>query len=75
MPHGRAVAALSALLNDTRFHAAGVARQVLSQMLERESGAGLMDRLIHGGYQQDGVAVVTFDRVAARLPGTRRLSK
>ena len=75
VPHARAVGALSALLSDPRFRATGVAKQVLEQMPDRESGPGLMDRLIHGGYQQDDIAMVTFDRVAARLPGARRLDK
>ncbi|MDQ2667130.1 MAG: PIN domain-containing protein [Gemmatimonadota bacterium] len=75
VPHARAAGAITALLSDARFRATGVARQVLAQMPDRESGAGLMDRLIHGGYDQDGVAMVTFDRAAARLPGARRLGK
>ncbi|CAN5771691.1 hypothetical protein BH11GEM1_BH11GEM1_33810 [soil metagenome] len=75
VPHARAVGALSALLGDPRLRATGVARHVLARMPDRESGAGLMDRLIHGGYEQDDIAMVTFDRVAARLPGARRLGK
>lgn len=75
VPHTRAVSALSALLGDPRFRATGVAKQVLARMPGRESGAGLMDRLIHGGYEQDGIGMVTFDRTAARLPGARRLGK
>ncbi|MEO8336991.1 MAG: PIN domain-containing protein [bacterium] len=75
VPHARAVGALSALLSDPRFHATGVAKRVLAQMPEREAGAGLMDRLIHGGYEHDDITMVTFDRAAARLPGAQRLGK
>jgi predicted nucleic acid-binding protein len=75
VPHARAVAALSALLGDPRVRTTGVARQVLIAMPAKESGAGLMDRLIHGGYERDGLAMVTFDRTAARLPGAHRLGR
>ncbi len=75
VPHTRAVGALSALLSDPRFRATGVARHVLAHMPGREASAGLMDRLIHAGYAQDDIAMVTFDRVAARLPGAHRLGK
>ncbi len=75
VPHGRIVSALSALLADSQVRATGVARRVLATMGGKESGAGLMDRLIHGGYEQDGLAMLTFDRVAARLPGAHRLGK
>lgn len=75
VPHARAVAALSALLSDGRFRTAGVAKQVLEQMPARETGVGLMDRLIHGGYEQEDIALLTFDRAASRLPGARRIGK
>ena len=75
VPHGRAVAALAALLADARIRSPGVARQVLAKMSDRDSGPGLMDRLIHAGYQQDDVALLTFDRIAARLPGAQLLSR
>ena len=75
VPHARAVGALSALLGDPRVRATGVARHALARMSGKESGAGLMDRLIHGGYEQEDIAMVTFDRAAARLPGARKLGK
>ncbi len=74
VPHAKAVAALRVLLADRRIRATGVARQVLDAVPERDSGAGLMDRLIHAGYVRDGSMVLTFDRVAARLPGARLLA-
>ncbi len=73
VPHARAVAALSALVADSRIRTTGVAKQVLAHMPDRESGAGLMDRLIHGDYARDNVEMVTFDRAAARLSEARRL--
>ena len=75
VPHGRAVTALSALLSDPRIVSTGVARQVLAQIPDRESGPGVMDRLIHADYQSDGISPLTFDRTASRIPGTRLLSK
>ncbi|MEP6496287.1 MAG: PIN domain-containing protein [bacterium] len=75
VPHARAVGALFSLLSDARFRATGVAKHVLAQMPERETGAGLMDRLIHGGYEQDALPMLTFDRAASRLPGARRIGK
>lgn len=74
VPHARAVAALAALLADTRIRSTGVAAQVLAQAPHRESGPGLMDRLIHAEYQDDDIAMLTFDRAAARLPGTQLLT-
>lgn len=71
VPHARAVAALLALLSDTRVVASGVARSALASMPDRESGAGFMDRLIHASYEADDVTMLTFDRGAARLPGAR----
>lgn len=68
VPHSRAVAALSALVDDRRIAATGVAREVLAAA-GVGSGAGVMDRLIHGDYDRAGAAMATFDRQAARLPG------
>lgn len=71
VPHGRAVAALSALLSDARIRPTGVAAKVLAQVVGKESSPGLMDRLIHAGYQADDITTLTFDRSAARLPGAQ----
>lgn len=71
VPHAKAIAALRALLADRRVRATGAARQVLDAAPERDSGPGLMDRLIHAGYARDGSVLLTFDRAAARLPGVR----
>jgi predicted nucleic acid-binding protein len=74
VPHRRAIAALKALVSDPRIRCTGVAAQVLANMPDRETSAGLMDRLIHGGYEADGIVLVTFDRAASRLPAARLLA-
>lgn len=73
VPHRRAITALATLVADPRIRCTGVAAQVLANMPDREAGAGLMDRLIHGGYESDGVRLLTFDRAAARLTDARLL--
>lgn len=75
VPHGRAIAALRALIADHRIRCTGVAGRVLASMPEREAGAGVMDRLIHGAYSADGMVLLTFDRAAARLPGAELLGR
>ena len=74
VPHRRAISALTALVSDPRIRCTGIAAQVLTNMPDRESGAGLMDRLIHGEYEADGITLLTFDRAAARLPSARLLA-
>ena len=74
VPHGEAVSALLALLTDPRVMSTGVAKSALTHMPHRESGAGFMDRLIYASYQADDVTMLTFDRAAARLPGTQLVS-
>lgn len=69
VPHRKAIAALAALISDSRMRCTGTAARVLANMPDKESGAGLMDRLIHGGYEAEGMVLLTFDRAAARLPG------
>ena len=73
VPHRRAIAALAALVSDPRIRCTGVAAQVLADMPGKEAGAGLMDRLIHGAYETDGIPLLTFDRAAARLAGAQLL--
>lgn len=73
VPHRRAIAALSALVSDPRIRCTGIAAQVLASMPERDVGPGLMDRLIHGGYEAEGITLLTFDRAAARLPSAQLL--
>lgn len=75
VPHGRAVAALSALLSDARIRSTGVAAQVLTQVAGKESNPGLIDRLIHAGYGVDDIGMLTFDRAAARLPDAKLIGR
>ncbi len=73
VPHAKAVAALRELLNDPAILATGVARQVLALRSSEVAAPGLIDRLIHGDYEQAGAVLVTFDRGASRLPGAQLL--
>jgi predicted nucleic-acid-binding protein len=73
VPHRKALAALRALISDSRIRCTGVSVRVLANMPDKEVGAGLMDRLIHGGYESDGIVLLTFDRDAARLTGAHLL--
>lgn len=73
VPHRKAIAALRALLSDSRIHCTGVAGRVFANMPDKETAAGLMDRLIHGGYESDGIVLLTFDKDAARLAGAQLL--
>ena len=74
VPHRKAIAALTALASDARIRCSGVAGRVLANMPDTKDGAGLMDRLIHGGYQSEGMTLLTFDRGAARLPDATLLA-
>ena len=71
VPHRKAIVALTALISDPRIRPMGVARRVLANMPDKEAGAGLMDRLIHGGYEVEDMTLLTFDRAAARLSGAQ----
>ena len=71
VPHGRAVAAIRALLTDARVGPTGVALEVLDALSDEETAPGLMDRLIHGDYRRQGFELLTFDRDAAKLEGAR----
>jgi predicted nucleic-acid-binding protein len=74
VPHRKAIAALIALISDARVRCTGVAGRMLANMPDKDAGAGLMDRLIHGGYESDGIVLLTFDRAAARLPNAALLT-
>ena len=73
VPHRKAIAALAEMLSDPRIRSTGVARRVLANMPDKDAGDGLMDRLIHGGYEVEEMVLLTFDRGAARLPGAHLL--
>ena len=74
VPHAAAVRALRQLLDDARVRPTGVAPDVLPAS-EAATGAGLMDRLIHGDYGLAGASLHTFDRNAARLPGAKLVGR
>jgi len=71
VPHREAVAALNGLLAGRRIRGTSAARAALAAA-GREP-PGLIDRLIHGGYRDEGAVLVTFDRHAARLEKARLL--
>lgn len=73
VPHARAVTLLHEVVSDAAVRPTGASARVLEQMAHGAGGPGLMNRLLHADYADDGFAFVTFDRVAARLPGARRL--
>jgi len=73
VPHAKAVAALLALLNDSRIQGSGNARQVLTQM-KSSTKPGLIDRLICADYARDDLETLTFDRDFAALPTARLLA-
>jgi predicted nucleic acid-binding protein len=73
VPQAEAVAALLALLSDSRVRNGGVAREVLAEVRGGSARPGFMDRLIARDYAQQGAGMFTFDRDASRLPGVRLL--
>ena len=72
VPEDDALRAIGGLLADPRILASPAARRVFTPSATRVK-PGLIDRLIHAAYADDGASVVTFDRAAARLPGARLL--
>ena len=76
--HADAVRTISAMLNDPRIHATGIAPTVMSA-LAKDGGdkprPGMMDRLIHADYRREDIEMWSFDRDVCRLPHTRLLAK
>lgn len=73
-PHGKTVDALRGLLADRRVYSNGTARRVIDTASARETAPGFVDRLIHAGYESEGMGTVTFDRDASRLSGATLLA-
>lgn len=71
VPHGEAIAALLALLSDSRVLSNGTALEVLGEMAGGATRPGVMDRLIARSYDHQGAGTLTFDRDASRLAGVR----
>lgn len=72
-PHGKTVEALRGLLEDRRAYSTGAGRRLLQTLTGRETAPGFIDRLIHAGYENEGMGTVTFDRDASRLGGATLL--
>jgi len=72
-PHGKTVDALRGLLEDRRVYSNGASRRLLQILTGRETAPGFVDRLIHAGYENEGMGTVTFDRDASRLGGATLL--
>ena len=73
VPLAEAIGALLELVSDPRIAADEASTRVLKTVRLVDSKPGFIDRLIHGGYHDDGVAMATFDKAAARLPNSRLL--
>ena len=74
VPKDKALAALAALFASGEVVASGTAANVLQTPKLATAKPGLIDRLIHADYERDGGTMATFERKAARLPGTRVLA-
>ncbi len=74
VPHVQAVRLLRAIVSDPGVRPTGASARVLEHVAGEASGAGLIDRLLHADYADDGLEFVTFDRAASRLPGARLLT-
>lgn len=74
VPPARAIGVLLAFLREPGVRPTGAALRVLEGLAGGAGGSGLMDRLLHADYADAGLAFVTFDRAAPRLPGARLLT-
>jgi predicted nucleic acid-binding protein len=66
---------LAGLLDDPRVSADPVAAEVLRTPGLARAKPGFVDRLIHQQYRGEGRTLITFDKTAARLPGSRLLGR
>ena len=73
VPAPEALLVLHAFTNDDRVKATPAAMRVLRAPHEATKPE-FMDRLIHAHYQDNGVSMATFDKVAGRLPAARILA-
>lgn len=71
-PHAAAIEFLIRLAEHPRIRTTTRAREVLAVSAHKEA-PGLVDRLIHADYQEQGATLLTFDRSAARLERARLL--
>lgn len=74
VPLALALQHLAGLLEDPRLSGDPVATEVLRTPGLARAKPGLVDRLIHQQYRGEGQTLITFDKLAARLPGSRLLA-
>lgn len=73
VPHGEALHALQLLAADRRIAVDAASNAVLQDPQAASAHPGFMNRLIQQRYRTGGLAMVTFDKRAARLPGVTLL--
>jgi predicted nucleic-acid-binding protein len=73
VPKASALEALAALLQSGEIVSTGAAAAVLATGRLATARPGFVDRLIHAEYERHCEAMVTFEKKASRLPGTRVL--
>ncbi len=73
VPAAETVRALNTLFEDERIAPSPLARAVLATPGVATGKPGLLDRLIHGQYADEGASLVTFDKAAGQLPGAQLL--
>ncbi len=73
MPKAEALQILADFLNDSGVKAIGAAATVLALPGLATAKPGFVDRLIHAEYTRSTAQMMTFEKPAGRLPGTRVL--
>ena len=73
VPLAKTLQQLASLLGDARISADAAARRVLRTPGLSRMKPGFVDRLIHALYEDDGRALATFDKTAAKLERSRLL--
>lgn len=73
VPKAAALKALASLFESGEIKATGAAAAVLATGRLATARPGFVDRLIHAEYERHYGAMVTFEKKASRLPGTRVL--
>jgi len=71
VPKKEAIAALQALSQSEEIECSEVAEAVLAQVNLHSVKPGLVDRIIHGQYEEIGYDMLTFEKAAKKLLNTR----